>query len=371
VIVRHCFSPFRAHLVPMLAAILAAVAAGCSDRAGPEADRPPGAQLPYAVGEDTILYDPSVGDTVPLRPVDLDVDGASLVIADGMLPGLYVFPLDRDGEPGEPRSIGREGAGPFEFRSPRAVALGPDRVALLDPRNLRVSVFDRSGDPITEFAVPPASDLAFDAAGRLHVAVLAPVEGRPGATVQVVDPASGAIVGAYGRYEEREAGSTNAMHNTTRLSPTADGGMWYAYPYRGEVGRVDAEFRDVLQPTIEVDPSVPDAESYVEFLDEERMRWAITREPILSDIAATDRGELVVLASLESNRPGVRPRQVLQWYGADGLMVGEAPAAGSPLLRALASDGGETLYWLGASPDDFTSIQVRRARVTGAGDRGR
>jgi hypothetical protein len=53
------------------------------------------------------------------------------------------------------RQIGRDGAGPGEYRNPYSVAWLDGNLALLDPGNTRLAVFDRAGKWVTSWPVQP------------------------------------------------------------------------------------------------------------------------------------------------------------------------------------------------------------------------
>ena len=53
------------------------------------------------------------------------------------------------------RQIGRDGAGPGEYRQPYSVAWLDGNLALLDPGNTRLAVFDRAGHWVTSWPVQP------------------------------------------------------------------------------------------------------------------------------------------------------------------------------------------------------------------------
>ena len=53
------------------------------------------------------------------------------------------------------RQIGRDGSGPGEYRQPYSVAWLDGNLALLDPGNTRLAVFDRSGKWVTSWPVQP------------------------------------------------------------------------------------------------------------------------------------------------------------------------------------------------------------------------
>jgi hypothetical protein len=74
---------------------------------------------------------------------DIEVDAAGRIyVLDHQARAIRVF--DRNGR--YVRSLGREGEGPGEFRTPTGMALGPDqRLWVADTRTARFTVFDTSG----------------------------------------------------------------------------------------------------------------------------------------------------------------------------------------------------------------------------------
>jgi hypothetical protein len=174
----------------------------------------------FIIASDTVLFGQSIEDTLLLQPVDLAAGGGTLVIADAMLPGATVVPINGGGVPGEPHAISGEGSGPFEFEGVVAVAREGDMIAVADSRNLRVSLFDPAGAPVSEISVPDGvGDIALDARGRLHVHTVGPDPAAPAANVTVFDAGTGARLGAYGVAEERGDRPTTGLHNRARLAP--------------------------------------------------------------------------------------------------------------------------------------------------------
>jgi len=106
-------------------------------------------------------------------PSGLDVapDGR-LWIAD--LRGRRLISVAPDGS--DPRTIGREGEGPGEFRSPRAVAAGADRIRVVDVVNGRLEDFSPDGAPLGDHRIDASlrmGSVAVDRDGR----VIAPTVG--------------------------------------------------------------------------------------------------------------------------------------------------------------------------------------------------
>lgn len=338
------------------------------------ADAPPDAAraeaepwLSYSVVSDTVLLGQSIEDTLLLQPVDLAAGGGALVIADAMLPGATLVPLDAEGRLGQPRAILGQGGGPFEFEDVVAVARTAHRIAIADSRNRRVSLFDSAGAPVSEISVPNgAADIAFDSRGRLHVRTLGADPETAAAHVAVFDAATGGRLGDYGVAEERVDWPTTGMHNRARLAPGNDGAMWLAYAYRGTVYPVSPDLR--LGEPIILDPELPPQDSYVEFLDDAGMAYAVKREEVIPDIAALPGGGFVALMFLDANRPSVRPRPAVRFYDSDGRLRGEQELTGSMMfLRIAAAPAG--LLTLGLSADYNTRV-VRLHRLAAAAPGG-
>lgn len=111
---------------------------------------------------DTVL---PPGNALLAKPLDLAIgkDGEVYVSDIGSQSVLVVGPDGR-----QLRSIGREGAGPGEFRFPRSLAVSNDTLRLVDAGNGRALIFDTSGTfvrAITELPGISTSAVAFDQAG--------------------------------------------------------------------------------------------------------------------------------------------------------------------------------------------------------------
>lgn len=84
-----------------------------------------------------------------VRSVLLDPDGAVYVV-DNRSREILRF----DSLGGFQRRLGREGAGPAEYRDPYSLAWLGDTLALLDPANARIGLFDRAGQWVGSWWVP-------------------------------------------------------------------------------------------------------------------------------------------------------------------------------------------------------------------------
>jgi hypothetical protein len=93
------------------------------------------------------------GDTIEfgsVRSVLLDSAGVLIVVDDR---SRVVNEFDSTGK--FVRKIGRDGAGPGEYRRPFSVAWLDGNLAVLDPGNARLAVFDRAGKWVTSWTVQP------------------------------------------------------------------------------------------------------------------------------------------------------------------------------------------------------------------------
>lgn len=96
---------------------------------------------------------PEAGDTIEfgsIRSLLLDSAG-TLIVADHRNRALKQF----DSTGAFVRQIGREGAGPGEYRAPYSLAWLDGKLALLDPGNPRLALFSHGGDWITSWPVQP------------------------------------------------------------------------------------------------------------------------------------------------------------------------------------------------------------------------
>ncbi len=126
---------------------------------------------------------PGIDDTTLFTSVwefDVDQSGRFWVFDNG---SHSIFQFARDGS--LIRQIGRDGAGPGEFRQNGGMVILPgDRLAQWDSRNARVSLFDSAGSFITSVPVPggfsTSNGLYTDTAGQLYLRrpVTAPREGE-------------------------------------------------------------------------------------------------------------------------------------------------------------------------------------------------
>lgn len=102
---------------------------------------------------------------------DVALVGSDLLVADPMTRVVHVVPLE---DRGPPAVLGREGAGPWEFRNPAALATGgSQRIAVLDVANRRVATYglrQATWEALVERPARGVVGLAYDRAGRLVLA---------------------------------------------------------------------------------------------------------------------------------------------------------------------------------------------------------
>ncbi len=89
------------------------------------------------------------GEFGSIRSILLASDG-TLYVVDPSKPALSIF--DSSGR--FVRQLGREGSGPGEYREPYSIAWIGKSLALLDPRNGRLGLFDSTGQWLTSWRVP-------------------------------------------------------------------------------------------------------------------------------------------------------------------------------------------------------------------------
>ena len=154
--------------------------------------------------------DSGPGSLSSVRSVLLDRDGAVYVVDSR---SRVVSRFDSLGR--FDRQLGREGAGPAEYRSPYSVAWLGDTLALLDPSNARIGLFDRAGgwagswrSPVITgggqvrlYRTPPDGFWAFSAvprggAGRLESVLVHYTSAGPGDTLDYLHAPPGVFQGA-------------------------------------------------------------------------------------------------------------------------------------------------------------------------------
>ena len=153
---RFAGSSFPTSPARLLAIILLAWATtGCggADAARAATDGPGGSRLLYPLNWDTVwVAGGSERDSLLLMPSAMAATAERVYVAD--LAASRLVALDaRDGSLAW--TGGRKGAGPGEFRDPRALAATPDGGAVVaDIGNARLSFFDRDGALAREVAFP-------------------------------------------------------------------------------------------------------------------------------------------------------------------------------------------------------------------------
>ncbi len=303
----------------------------------------------------------SAQDSAVLRPTNLAIAGEDLVIADEADPTVRV--IDRAG--GLVRVIGRHGGGPGELRGISDIDVhGSGEIAVGDPRNLRISVFGLDGSLVREVPVRMSfGAVAFDAAGRLHVDFMRPLDGprEPGApTIGVLSP-DGERLFTYGNYQPQDHPLADGMANQVRFAAARDGGVWVLWAYLGIVEHRDST--GALVRRFELPPSKgrPAGGPFIEQSPDDPNVFAIVRLPVADDIAVDDRGLLYVLARQTDDNG--RDYSEILIYDADG-----GPVNAFALDRAgrrLAVDG-DLVYVLGdVYRYELPSIDVYRV-VRGA-----
>jgi hypothetical protein len=127
-------------------------AAACTDsRSGGRADAP---RLFVDVAVDTLWTRGSLSDTVIELPLHVRADGDLLLIADGARPGVAAI---RASDGATAWTVGRRGRGPIEFSRPAVVeTLADGRILVADTEVARVTLLDRAGARVGEFALEDA-----------------------------------------------------------------------------------------------------------------------------------------------------------------------------------------------------------------------
>jgi len=143
--------------VAILAGILVAACSApqTGDEVGAGADAAGDPEVPFELvieGARPLISDVDIDLSLPAA-IDVDADG-NLWIADRTL--HHVLVVNEEGE--LLRTIGRNGAGPGEFRGPRGLGIRGDHAYVLD--NVHgVQSFDMQGEYVAEY---PAPRIAFD-----------------------------------------------------------------------------------------------------------------------------------------------------------------------------------------------------------------
>lgn len=132
--------------------------------------------------------DDTASAIVSPQHVALDAEGRLLVVEQAPLSLRMLRP---DGT--LIRTIGREGEGPGEYRSPIPVAFGP-YIAVDDPRLSRLTVFDTSGTVLGTFPAPCChyASVYSDDSGRVYARTSHDADSTASAAVVRIDSRSGA-----------------------------------------------------------------------------------------------------------------------------------------------------------------------------------
>jgi hypothetical protein len=200
---------------------------------------------------DTVISDAS---EVLAVPVDLVVDpGGRLYVLDESLAQVVRL------EPGGARTLlGRPGAGPGEFRAPRALDVRGDTVRVDDRGNRRVVVFDGAGSVTRTYSLPERlpGTAAFGPGGQMTVTTLGftaaglaqrlDPQGVPVLTYgELVAHASGFWNFTNMKADVRRGRVPNVLRNHAFPVMGQDGGSWLVLAAEGEVRRFDAAGRQL------------------------------------------------------------------------------------------------------------------------------
>ncbi|MGD8277107.1 MAG: hypothetical protein PVH00_03725 [Gemmatimonadota bacterium] len=291
------------------------------------------------------------------HPTGLDVapDGR-LWIAD--VRARRVVSVASDGS--DARTIGREGEGPGEFRSPTAIAAGPDRIRVVDTSNGRLEDFTPEGMHLGDHRIDAAlrmGAVAVDDAGS----VVAPSAGIDSslATVHAVDESAavvrlGPVVEAapamfdmVALKNQIESGSVPGfLRNAVTPAFGEDGAIWLLLQAEAEVRKYAPDGSLVFSRTLDV-PEVGRAREDFFRLNRENENAA----SIIGLVAIVDGfeadGRLWVLMRTREAEPAV-------FYVLDatsGAVLGSVTVPVPATVSRFAIDGGRNRLYLAIAED--------------------
>ncbi len=246
----------------------------------------------------------------------------------------------------DPRTIGRDGSGPGEFRMPWSIAVSADSLWVYDLRNGRVQVFHRSGAYVRQYAATlpqTGRGRTFNADGELAAATggqdsaLVAVYGSTGARKRtlgepIVPPT---MMFDFGRIREQIlAGEIpDAYRNDALPVWDHDGSMFVAFYAEPEVRRYGSDGTLVWTRTLD-DPVLESARAA--FVRKNRENTNPARLYTLRyvvDGQAVD-GDLWLLLDTETEDDGV----ILVLDGADGSIERRVVLSGLSGAGQLAVD---------------------------------
>jgi 6-bladed beta-propeller len=243
----------------------------------------------------------------------------------------------------EVMTMGRQGAGPGEFRHPVGMALGPDgRLWVIDPGNGRASIYDLTGQHVGDKRVEAGFELApwpgrFDRAGRLYHYSAEPSLGEFGYVMVQYDttmaprdtivPPTPPEPPAYFETQTERWGTVRAAvpfapRLIWHLGP--DGQIWWAWTARYAVYRGANSRQPVIAREVEPVPVTDeDRTAALDALDRFRRlggRVDVSRiprtKPLLEGFVVDDTDRVWTLL----NRGG--PDRVLEVHDAHGVFLG-------------------------------------------------
>ncbi len=260
-------------LVSVLITIL-----GCTER-----------RTPWTVLPVEILPSVPIPDDEMLLPEDIAAFRNGIVVADNGSRQALVW----KGAGYRVSHLGREGAGPGEFRNMAGLAVHGLRGVVTDPRNSRVTILDLQHGVVTSM-LPVAGDLAdvaMDTYGRLHVSRRGSA-GEPG--IVVVLDSAGTALRTYGTYEPRNNSMANSFNNDVAIVAGAAGATWLLYRYRGVVEEFDASGTVQHRWTIPLPKGFNNDSAYVKAMDEAGNVVMIIRAPLATDLAIAGDGNVFI-----------------------------------------------------------------------------
>ena len=177
-------------------------------------------------------------DTVFTGPVAVGVLGDTIVVADDADKVVRLISATTRRAIGK---FGRSGGGPGEFSRIVSMAVSPEgRIAVLDVRNKRISIFGRTGDLERELPLEGGTtfEIAFDIHERIHM--LRSVHALAGVGPILVISREGKPLFSYGRAIRAATPLESGLQNQVRFARRDDGGMWILHSYTGLVERYDS-----------------------------------------------------------------------------------------------------------------------------------